>query len=209
MVGYWDQGWRNVTPPSEANLSIGFMGYSDVITALEDNKKLINRMVGQKYLAIGGGNEKGKFTPLAIKKISKAIREKRFSGYQGVAFDIEVCEGNHLIKYFSEVFSVAQKNKLMVLVTISHSEPYACKDSKNLMMAILNDRNINFISPQLYTTGQEKKNNFISIGTHWEIYQKTKAEILPSIVHPSLYPEAKKFFISKGVKVRGFIKWGK
>ena len=207
VVGYWDQGWERVMPPDKADLSIGFMGYSDVSKAIKDNEKLINRMIGQKFLAIGGGNAKGRFTPQAIVKVTEAIEQDKFNGYEGVAFDIEVCEGKHLISFFNEAFSAAKRKKLKILVTISHSEPYACDNSENLMMAIIANQDIDIISPQLYTTGQEKRNNYISIGTDWGIYQKTKAKVLPSIVHPSLYPEAKQFFFSQGVKVRGFIKW--
>ncbi len=208
VVGYWDQSFeQHVTPPSGANLAIAFCGYSDITKALQCSAELRPRMVGDKYLSVGGGNDNGAFSMATIEAATAALKAGEVTGYDGIAFDVEECEGEGLASYFSEAFSVAKSQDLKVLVTVSHSEPFGCEDSVTLMKAFLNDSSIDYLSPQLYTTGNETQNDYTAVGTPWSAYAGAKAAVVPSIVRASLYPDAQQFFSSQGVTLVGFIQW--
>ncbi len=208
VVGYWDQSLeQHVTPPSGGNLAIAFCGYSDITEALECSAKLRPRMVGEKYMAVGGDNDNGAFSIATIEAVTADLKAGKVTGYVGIAFDVEECEGEGLASYFSKAFSAARSQGLEVLVTVSHSEPFGCKDSTTLMKAFLNDSSIDYLSPQLYTTGNETQNDYTAVGTSWSAYAGAKAAVVPSVVRASLYPDAQQFFLSQGVTLVGFIQW--
>ncbi len=207
VVGYWDEAWEQVTPPEGANMAIAFMGYSDVTKALQDSAGVKDRMVGKKYLGIGGGNQAGGFSAATIEAVTADLKAGKVTGYDGVAFDVEVCEGDGLAGLFSQAFSTARSQGLKVLVTVSHSEPYGCDDPTGLMAAFLADSNIDYLSPQLYTTGEETQNDYTADGTSWSAYAGAKAAVVPSIVRASMYADAQQYFKGQGVTLGGFIEW--
>lgn len=62
------------------------------------------------------------------------------------------------------------------------------------------DPNIDYLSPQLYSTGLEpapefaETNNCKAQGCTWDKYQNSIAKFLPSIVSAAQFPEIKKWF---------------
>jgi hypothetical protein len=74
-----------------------------------------------------------------------------------------------------------------VLVTISHAVPYGIGDGPTLMRAFFKDSNIDYMSPQLYTTGGEGANDFsATMGVQWAEYPNCKAKVVPSIVRAAM-----------------------
>ena len=205
VIGYWDEGWRKVTPPEGANMAIAFMGYSDITTALQDSAKLISAMVGKKYLCLGGGNDAGGWSIQTIQKVIDSLDD--VTAYDGLAFDVEICEDQGLAPSFTEVFAEVKAKNLDLLVTISHSEPYGCKDAPTLMKAFLSDPSIDYLSPQLYTTGNETQNDYTAVGTPWTAYAEAESIIVPSIVRADMYSDAQAYFKNQGVTLGGFIQW--
>ena len=112
IIGYWDEGWEQVTPPWGANMSIAFLGYSNISEALRDSSKLRSRMVGRKYLAIGGGNDAGAFSASIVEAVTAALEAGQVTGYDGIAFDVEVCKDEGLAGRFSEAFAAAKSKGL-------------------------------------------------------------------------------------------------
>jgi hypothetical protein len=164
-------------------------------------------LVGEKYIALGGGNANGKFDHSNIERIIAAINNGKFSDYKGIAFDIEECDTG-LAQKFHEAFAAAKSNHLHVAVTVSHSAPYGAADAKDLMTAFFADGNIDYLSPQLYTTGNETQNDYTEIqGVTWTDYVGMKAALVPSIVQAGLYNDAHNFFLQRGITTQGFIQW--
>ena len=64
--GYYNQTYTSETPLSGSNLAVAFGGWADVTTALSDAAGTYSKMVGTKYLDIGGGNNNGYWTASVI-----------------------------------------------------------------------------------------------------------------------------------------------
>ncbi|MBL4660425.1 MAG: hypothetical protein JKY19_08715 [Alcanivoracaceae bacterium] len=206
--GYWYWTWDEGTPPpSKTTISIAFSGYSDVLEAIEQSKHVKDQLVGTKYIAIGGGNANGAFTKSKVEALTREINTGAFTGYDGIAYDIEEGDPN-LEEVFAESFQAARTNGLQVLVTVSHSAPYGISDAAKLMTSFFTNENINILSPQLYTSGNENENNYqTSHGVCWSEYKDCKAAVVPSIVEASLYESAKQYFLNDGVTLEGYIQW--
>ena len=96
-------------------------------------------------------------------------------------------------------------------MTVSHSAPYGAPDEANAqsqMRAFFEDSNIDYLSPQLYTTGEEQENNYATTyGVEWTWYAGAKPMICPSLVKASYYDSAVDYFAGKGVTLDGFVQW--
>lgn len=206
-MGYWDCTWQGGDSPSNATLSLAFSGWVDVESALEDSNTVLNNLVGTKYICLGGGNDNGAFDHVNLKALTEAINQGVFHQYDGIAYDVE--EGvSGLEDEFKSSFAAAKAKGFKVLVTVSHSAPYDIGDASALMESFFADTNIDILSPQLYTTGEEKENDYdISHGVTWASYAKCKAAIVPSLVSSSLYPGAQTYFADQGVTLSGYIQW--
>ena len=204
--GYWHWTYHQSTEPSNTNLSIAFFGSVDPATAIQQSLNVKQDMLGEQYICLGGGNSHGKWTSDAIEKIVAAVRAKDFAGYDGLALDIEV-GASHLEEEFAQLFAVAQANDLDVLVTVSHSDPFGVGDKSTLMESFFGNSDIDYISPQLYTTGKETANDYDAVGIPFSDYARSIAPVIPSIVRAEFYEDAVKYFKAQGVGLAGYIQW--
>jgi hypothetical protein len=137
------------------------------------------------------------------------INAGKFGAYHGIVFDVE--EGDSgLASAFAKCFQSCQNHNLRVMVTVSHSAPYGISDAASLMDSIFHDKNVNFLSPQLYTSGEEGGNDFqTTAGVQWSSYASwnTKAAVIPSIVKASYYGDAAGYLGTQGVNTQGFVQW--
>jgi len=206
-IGYWDKTWHRVAAPANATMGLAFSGYSDPSKALAQSATVAANLAGVKYITIGGGNQDGSFSVPILDSINSAIQHGAFSHYQGIAYDVE--EGSSgLSAAFRNSFSIAKAARLSVLVTVSHSAPFGVADAKTLMASFFSDANIDFLSPQLYTSGSETSNDWAtSGGVTWDAYKDAKAAIVPSITHANLYENAQATFAHHQVKTAGYVVW--
>jgi hypothetical protein len=122
----------------------------------------------------------------------------------GVCYDIE--EGDSgLASALTDSFAQAKAAGLMVLVTVSHSAPYGISDAGVVMAAVASSADVDYLSPQLYTSGDETANQYN--GT-WTLFKTAKAAIVASIARPGLYSSAQTYFSEQqGITLSGFIAW--
>jgi LysM repeat protein len=208
ITGFWWWTWSsNPTPPAGVNLSIAFSGWANPQTALQNSANIQNSLPGIKYICMGGGNSNGAWTVAAVNAVTSAINAGSFAGYNGIAYDIE--EGSAgLESAFQQSFAAAKAKGFQVLVTVSHSAPYGVSDAATLMQSFFANPNIDILSPQLYTTGEETSNQYTtSGGVTWAQYATAKAAIAPSIVSANLYASAQTYFKEQGVTLNGFVQW--
>jgi hypothetical protein len=190
-------------------MGIAFSGQAEVASALSDSSRVYSNLAGVKYISFGGGNQNGYLTAARLRAITEAISRGALNAYQGIAYDVEEGDGG-LKDVFAESFAAAKAAGFKVLVTVSHSAPYNVPDAASLMESFFSSSNIDFISPQLYTSGQEIGNDFdISNGVTWNRYASSKAAIVPSIVKADLYNDAVSRFSQYGVAVKGFVQWAR
>jgi len=207
-IGVWYLSWQTHTAvPEGCNTGLAFSGWADAAKALRDSEAIYDQLPGTKFITIGGGNQDGAFNAGVLESLNLSIAEGNLQAYSGIAYDIE--EGDSgLADLFAESFKVAKAQGFTVMVTISHSAPYGIPDAASLMQRILADTNVDYISPQLYTTGREPQNDYETIaGVDWTIYAQTNAKIIPSIADASYYPDAHAYFLKHGIILSGFIEW--
>lgn len=174
--------------------------------ALQQSAAVLDSVPEVRYLTLGGGNQNGAFTQSALQAITAAIEAGQFAAYAGVAYDVE--EGDSgLGAAFAASFAAAKAQGLKVLVTVSYSEPYGISDAASLMQGFFADDNIDYLSPQLYTSGTETQNDYTAVGVSWEKYTTTKASVTPSIVQADMYADAQNYFAQQGVTLGGFVQW--
>ncbi|MEJ6485663.1 hypothetical protein N0Y54_30990 [Nostoc punctiforme UO1] len=207
IKGYWDKTYSPSHPFNHSTLGIAFSGWAKPDQALSDSAKIKDRLVGHKYISLGGGNSNGSFTQEILHSIITHIKNGKFSDYKGIAFDIEEGEAN-LTSHFQQAFAAAKNKNLKVLVTTSHSAPYGISDAQTMIETFIKNGNIDYLSPQLYTSGTETENDFTtSQGVSWKDYAHSKAAIVPSIVQANMYHDAKNRLSRYGVTTSGFIQW--
>ena len=205
-IGYWDWTWHDKPASAETTIGLAFSGWTDVATALAQSKKVYNRLVGEKYICLGGGGKAGRFDAPSLQAVTTAINDNQFAAYQGIAYDVE-SGASGLSTEFQTSFAAAKAKGLKVLVTVSHSAPFGIHDAATLMRSFFVDENIDFLSPQLYTTGKEKMNDYTFASIPWKEYATAKAAIIPSIAHASYYADAITFFQQHGVSLKGYVRW--
>jgi len=169
----------------------------------------VNSLQGTKYVTFGGGNSLGSFTASLLTSINNAISAGTFAAYQGIAYDVESGDSG-LEDAFEASFQLAKSNGFQVLVTVSHSAPYGISDAQTLMTSFFTSAYIDFLSPQLYTSGDKTANNHqTTSGTTvtWDQCASAKALAIPSIVSTSLYSDAETAFATYGVNTAGYIRW--
>jgi len=205
----WTFPSANNAPPN-TNLAIAFSGWITPATAIAESAKLVSKMPGGgKYISLGGGNANGRWTAANLGQVTAAINNNQFNnaGYNGIVYDIEEGDGG-LAGPFRDSFAACKRKGLGVLVTVSHSAPYGVSDASALMDSFFSNSNIDYISPQLYTTGYEGSNGFEEVaGVTWSRYASSKAKVVPAIVTCGLYSNAQSFLAGKGVRTDGFIQW--
>eukprot|EP00755_Sulcionema_specki_P026254 Sspe_Gene.158::Locus_55_Transcript_1_1_Confidence_1.000_Length_756::g.158::m.158 len=95
------------------------------------------------------------------------------------------------------------------MVTISHTAPYDCTNKVALMDAFIPDPNVNYMSPQLYSSGTEAKPSFDWSGVPFSAFHKMPSSTLmvPSIVDSTQYPAVQAFFSNSSLPLHGYVQW--
>lgn len=207
-IGYWDWTWAATnTAPQGATLGFAMSGYADPTDALQSSQPIYDALFGTKIITLGGGTDPGYFTSSTLDSINQAITSGQFDAYQGIAYDVESGDSG-LEDAFATSFQLAYARGFLVVVTVSHSAPYGVPDAQALMTSFFSSPYIDFLSPQLYTSGQEPTNDFTTAsGVEWTDYATAKAAVIPSIIQSSYYDNAQTTFATYGVTTKGYICW--
>jgi len=214
-IGYYEWTWtwsldgQSPVNHTDENFSIAFSGMADTISALSESETVYTSLRGERFICIGGGNDNGRWTASAISSLDSAINAGLLRHYAGIVYDIE--EGDSgLAQAFANSFALAKSRGLKVIVTVSHSAPYGIEDSYTLMHSFFSNTNIDAISPQLYTIGDEDSNDYSeSGGVSWSDYKNARQAIVPSLISGgSYYTDAQNVFENEHmIRIQGYIKW--
>jgi len=207
-AGYWWWTWQTGgNAPGGTNIGIAFNGWADPAKAIADSNAVKGRLPGTKFISIGGGNANGAWSSGQLNALNSAINSGNFEGYGGIAYDIE--EGSAgLGSLFQTSFRAAKSRGLRVLVSVSHSAPYGFSDAATLMNTFFSDTNVDYLSPQLYTSGNEGENDYSTCcGVSWDQWTRARSAIIPSIVRASYYSSAHTYFSQHNINITGFVQW--
>jgi len=208
VEGIYFWSWSSHANVTYTNLDVAFSGDVDPDRAISDSSSIYPKLIGQKYLSIGGGDNDGRWTETSVKKVQTYCSEGKFTNYVGIVFDIEIGDSG-LSSAFTQAFSACKGKGYKVLVTVSNSAPYDIPDAAALMRSFIPDKNIDYLSPQLYSSGTEKQNDYsTNAGVQYTEWNKAAAKVIPSIVSSNLYADAKNVFQTRfGINTDGYIRW--
>jgi hypothetical protein len=218
LTGYWMWTWNGAATsktnggfePSEmCDIGIRFGGEVPV-QAIKNNIDKANTLTkcSEKFLNLGGGDPAtGGWVISDFDYINTQFNNIKNSGWTGVCFDIEVCPvGVSFVNQFTDCFAKCKAAGLKVLVTMSHIVPYDCKtgdgQGMDLVNSWINDSNIDYISPQLYSQGDVLETDDLSI------FKNAKAKIIPSIPYDINWPEIQDGK-SLGIVPAGYLSWSR
>lgn len=222
-IGYYSWNWGGgSTGPADANAGAAFTGYTDVATAVdyypEGAAWCCPALKGETWLTLGGGNSAGAFNAAALSSIGIAVDYIKNTTYSGVLFDVEIVTGTSsiMVQAFATAFQSLKEGGLKVGVTTSHSAPYQTDTPQvavDLIKSWVKDVNIDFLSPQLYSNGNEgspdfaETNNCKDAGCTWDLYVGMIPKMVPSLVEESHYKATQTFFADMGITTEGFFQW--
>lgn len=221
--GYFEKTFakRNENRFEGADISIAFSGKTNIEDALSDSEDIYDTLVGEKYISIGGGG--GETDPGAILKstldaLDRLILcgDERIVGkYDGILYDVEVGSINgyagaeYLEGRYERSFQIARSKKLSVILTVSGSAPYAFSDDakKSFMDSMLQSKNIDYLSPQLYGYDPPMFDLNPAEGYLWENWKGTEIPILPVLLDNTDYEAAENLFSSLGMPTEGWLNY--
>jgi len=229
-LGSWRRTDYAPNALTNTKLSIAFSGWAHVDTALKQAQKIKKHLVGEQYIAFGGGDEHGSFNPCCVDAITQVIKKgdlqcslqsasknsvqddspRALQGYDGIAYCLQ--EGSAgLADALEYSFLVAKKQGFKVLLNCAY--PFDFADADVLLSRLLANENIDIFSPQLYVTGLEKENNYSVVESILD-YGGCRAALVPSLVseYPAsnvmserLYTDAVTYFARKNIPLDGFL----
>ncbi len=206
ITGYWMWTWGgdgSGEPDTMCDIGIRFGGEVPK-TAIDNNIGLANSLTKcrEKFLNLGGGLETGIWNTSDFDYINSQLNNIKNKGWTGICFDIEVCPpGVSFVNQFADCFAKCKAAGLKVLVTMSHTTPYQCQSGAGQGMDLVNawiqDSNIDYISPQLYTEGHEL------IPSDLSLFKNAKAKIIPTVPRDSDWTGIQNL----GVTPAGYLTW--
>ena len=171
----------------------------------EENKRL-------QFLTLGGANAEGMVTTAAMDAVEAGLEDVKAAGFDGICFDIELTMGEQdLVEAQERAFAACKAAGLLVMVTTSHSAPYAAGSEGSkiaLTESWMNSDDIDIFSPQLYTSGMEESPDFDLTPCReapsdeppekarctYERLKGMKAKWVPSLCSETHYEATKQFF---------------
>jgi len=132
--------------------------------------------------------------------------------WEGIVFDIEECYSPGLEQAFADTLRAAKAAGLKTLVTVSHSAPYGCSDPNTLMLSFFKNGDIDILSPQLYTNGNEAEPSFVAGNqVKWTDWVGAKGRFVPSLgcncVKSGGYEKTQAYFAKLNITTSGYIVW--
>lgn len=210
IVGYYEKTFAPSAALEGATIGVAFSGWANASLALSQSKAVSSTLVGDKYIALGGGNKNGRFSSEILTDTTAALEQGNFSDYVGVVFDIEECAAAGLASYFGQAFRAAKLQDLKVVVTVSNAAPYGCTDAQVLMRSFIANTDVDMLSPQLYNTGAESQPYFNpgDKGIVWQDYLHMQGKFVPSIVRTDQYPSVQGYFRDAWhITTDGYFQW--
>ena len=178
---------------------------------------------GLQFLSLGGATGDGSFTVGRLAGFFdgglEAVKE---AGFDGICFDIELTQGGEeLVTEFEKAYAACHASGLLVMITTSHSAPYAASSNHAKQLFVdswVKSKNIDIFSPQLYTSGYEANADFgqtpcspqdgiFDSKCSWERLAPMKALWAPSLKDVTHYQPTKEYFAKAGIKTHGFVQW--
>jgi len=193
-------------------MGVAFSGWNDPAQALSASEPHRSSLVGSRWIDAGGGNKNGRWNAKFLNAWTTAIRSGTLKAWAGIVFDVEECYSAGLEKSFASVLREAKSAGMETLVTVSHSAPYGCSNASTLMQSFFNSADVDYLSPQLYTSGSESVPDFTANwAVDWSAWSGAKARFVPSVGCNALkhggYVTVTEYFAKLNITTSGYLMW--
>jgi len=212
LIGYWSTTWAAVPAPKDANMGVAFSGENNPAQALSESEPHRSSLVGSKWIDAGGGNKNGRWNAQVLSQWESSIVSGALKAWAGIVFDVEECYSEGLAKNFASVLRAAKAAGMETLVTVSHSAPYGCTDAFTLMQSFFSSADVDYLSPQLYTSGSEAVPDFTpNHAANWSAWTGAKGRFVPSVGCNALkkggYANVTQYFRKLNITTTGYLVW--
>lgn len=209
LRGFYKMSWKGTDPyqgPDDTNVGVTFTGRLP-----GDAQANIAPMTSDaiNLLSYGGGNEFGAWSVAAVEAVGSEsnLNEVISLKYDGIVIDAEeYASGQSVsVEQWNTMFAAIKAKNLMLIVTTSHFSPYGMSNGAALVADWLSNPNIDYISPQLYTSGTEPQNDWEGFSAAWTT---ASTPIAPSIVQASYYDQLAENSVTAYLpKAKGYLVW--
>ena len=186
LRGFYKRSWTGSDPyqgPSDTNAGVTFTGRlpgdpeANIAPMTKDSLNL---------LSYGGGNALGAWSLAAVQAVANSANLDAVIAlnYDGIVIDAEeYASGQSVtVAQWNDMFAAIKAKGLLLIVTIPHFSPYGMSNGNELVADWLSNPLIDFLSPQLYTSGTEPQNDWVGFSQAWVT---ASTPIAPSIVQES------------------------
>lgn len=204
--GFYDKTYdTGITPPSDTNVMVSFCGaFPNNPTYPTCSDGPINK-AANNWASYGGGNDAGSWSDANIESVIGFIPTITTLGYTGVVLDIEQSSEVISIARWNELYSAIKDANLVLCVTTSHFQPYGIlENAAELVSDWLQSTLIDYLSPQLYTSGNQKANSWQDFNS---AYKTSVPKVIPSIVQSTYYATVPVTVTSQLPNAVGYIQW--
>jgi hypothetical protein len=190
LRGFYKFSWTGSDPyqgPTDTNTGVTFTGRLP-----GDPEANIAPMTKNSLnlLSYGGGNELGAWSLAVTEAVAATSNLDAVIAlaYDGIVIDAEVYASGETVTVdeWNTMFAAIKAKNLVLIVTISHFSPYGMLNGDVLVADWLSNPLIDYLSPQLYTTGTEPQNDWEGFSQVWTT---ASTPIAPSIVQESYYDQ--------------------
>lgn len=190
LRGFYKFSWTGSSDyqgPKDTNMGVTFTGRlpgDPEANIAPMTKNAIN------LLSYGGGNEFGAWSLAVTQAVadSSNLDAVIALNYDGIVIDAEVYATGQTVTVaeWNTMFAAIKARNLLLIVTISHFSPYGMPNANALVVDWLSNPHIDYLSPQLYTSGTETENDWEGFSSAWV---SASTPIAPSIVQKSYYDQ--------------------
>jgi len=193
-------------------MGVAFSGWDNPAQALSASEPHRSSLVGSQWIDAGGGNKNGRWNAKSLIEWESAIKSGKLKAWAGIVFDVEECYTPGLEKIFAGVLRAAKTAGMETLVTVSHSAPYMCSDASTLMQSFFSSADVDYLSPQLYTSGNESVPDFTpNHALNWSAWIGAKGRFIPSLGCAALknggYKNVTQYFAKLNITTSGYLMW--
>ena len=216
IIGYWAWAWTiYLYGPENATMGICFNGQETASEALSYCQTMMEDICGgatgacSKWLSISGGGLT--IDSSILSGIVSDAASIKAAGYDGVILDAESIEqdSSDMATLFADTTAELKSAGLSVGITTSHSCPLYCTGctSADIVLAWVQDPNIDILSPQLYSDDGSTLDLNPSTNCPWSLWENSVAQFVPSIPYANNYDEAQEYFSNFSITFGGYIQW--
>ncbi len=187
--GFYKFEWLRTAPyqgPADTNVGVTFTGTFPGDRRADIDHPITNAPLN--FIGYGGGTRPdGTWSKQRLLDVAAKLTDVVDWKYDGVVIDAEESSEVITVAEWNTLFQAIKAKNLILVVTISHFRPYGMEPNANdLVSDWLTNPLIDYLSPQLYTSGMEAQNDWAGYNP---AFKTSVPRMAPSIVQAYYYDQ--------------------